>query len=83
MLLDVDRNTVQNTMRHCIWMQETHHPCVGATLTLWQDDTRPVSYTHLDVYKRQDFGRAFKVAGFSGYAFDLYWDCLLYTSRCV
>jgi hypothetical protein len=25
-------------------------------------------------YSSTDFGRAFKVAGFSGYAFDLYWD---------
>ena len=52
-----------------------------------------VSYTHLDVYKRQPFGqyqvsdRAFDKLGFSihNYLFAKALDqvCLLYTSRCV
>ena len=45
------------------------HPAYGGSL-------RPVSYTHLDVYKGQSAGRRSSC---------LAWDrsCLLYTSRCV
>ena len=52
----------------------------------------PVSYTHLDVYKRQVLGLlaamygpvAGGLIGFIGHALiDLSWGCLLYTSRCV
>ena len=48
----------------------------------------PVSYTHLDVYKRQipEFPFRLKVkAGLTGYAqvYGQYNTCLLYTSRCV
>ena len=39
--------------------------------------SNPVSYTHLDVYKRQRFGNL--LSDFC----DLYYCCLLYTSRCV
>ena len=51
---------------------------------------KPVSYTHLDVYKRQDMD--FKVTGtrdgITATQMDikvdgLSFDCLLYTSRCV
>ena len=49
--------------------------------------TKPVSYTHLDVYKRQDsefgvasmVGSLYVVAAPSGAGK----TCLLYTSRCV
>ena len=48
--------------------------------------TAPVSYTHLDVYKRQLYAQAIdkvgnesKVEKFGPY----YYICLLYTSRCV
>ena len=41
--------------------------------------TTPVSYTHLDVYKRQDHGQP--SAG--TWADKRYILCLLYTSRCV
>nr|WP_166742225.1 hypothetical protein [Pseudomonas sp. HS-2] len=34
----------------------------------------PVSYTHLDVYKRQGYDRSLREPGH---------PCLLYTSRCV
>ena len=44
------------------------------------EDTRhtsgPVSYTHLDVYKRQVVGCCRWLGGYSN-------TCLLYTSRCV
>ena len=48
----------------------------------------PVSYTHLDVYKRQDLVRAkcggsVEVSHISGGQPVYYYICLLYTSRCV
>ena len=45
-----------------------------------RENAGPVSYTHLDVYKRQveEIGRAF---GLDEIGLDK--DCLLYTSRCV
>ncbi|WP_171907385.1 hypothetical protein [Burkholderia plantarii] len=46
---------------------------------------KPVSYTHLDVYKRQEQGRG-AVGGEPFEAFDVGAGaeaCLLYTSRCV
>ena len=65
-----------------------------------------VSYTHLDVYKRQPYlfvfwffskiGTAYRIAPDTDFgtklmgmldtfpkAFETYWPCLLYTSRCV
>ena len=57
---------------------------------------RPVSYTHLDVYKRQVLGRVWReqtgrtLELFPGLFVSLFNDkpelvetCLLYTSRCV
>ena len=38
---------------------------------------KPVSYTHLDVYKRQEVARGVDVPK------PPFWGCLLYTSRCV
>ena len=59
----------------------------------YQSNVTAVSYTHLDVYKRQllsnDSGVAFIVKTKEGTIYhagdlnDWYWDCLLYTSRCV
>ena len=48
--------------------------------------TRSVSYTHLDVYKRQVYlcsrsGYLPRSGSFKGY--NPYYSCLLYTSRCV
>ena len=54
----------------------------------------PVSYTHLDVYKRQSFhdlrfchyvGMTLSLSGLYFYGHDLggFSGCLLYTSRCV
>ena len=50
----------------------------------------PVSYTHLDVYKRQEY-EGIKIHDWSKFedpfrlTMDAYWKyhCLLYTSRCV
>ena len=45
-----------------------------------------VSYTHLDVYKRQDliFERSKKEnIKIPNFTIPLYYSCLLYTSRCV
>ena len=41
---------------------------------------RPVSYTHLDVYKRQDYGRLARSECSRSVQLC---GCLLYTSRCV
>ena len=46
-------------------------------LPVWLRRVGAVSYTHLDVYKRQRLQRA-RVDGI-----DWLWPCLLYTSRCV
>ena len=53
-------------------------------------DYKPVSYTHLDVYKRQVGGLTMgadplvsNTASASAWALADYNDCLLYTSRCV
>ena len=43
-------------------------------------DQTPVSYTHLDVYKRQGLHWLIAVPRVS---FPKVWACLLYTSRCV
>ena len=50
----------------------------------------PVSYTHLDVYKRQVLAVLFAVllwvdvnAGYRQISLEQLWGCLLYTSRCV
>ena len=44
----------------------------------------PVSYTHLDVYKRQILIRAeLMFPGLQIFHETHYYDCLLYTSRCV
>ena len=59
-------------------------------LRLCQQEVPPVSYTHLDVYKRQVFKNGLTLGHDSGehtvhgsaHA-DLIKDCLLYTSRCV
>ena len=56
------------------------------------DNLYPVSYTHLDVYKRQMLERTYDVYGddlagqltkVAGKLAEEYWTCLLYTSRCV
>ena len=55
-------------------------------------EANPVSYTHLDVYKRQEYARLNLIAAGVRDAVqeailstvnDNYDDCLLYTSRCV
>ena len=58
-----------------------------------EDIINTVSYTHLDVYKRQIFSHAYAYIShsFSMFVFDIYQlcfyavqsICLLYTSRCV
>ena len=45
--------------------------------------TDPVSYTHLDVYKRQGFAEIRRFEGLAPAMLDLGNGCLLYTSRCV
>ena len=58
---------------------------------LAESDIRAVSYTHLDVYKRQGFYRAVEKPSMSliltiislGTRVFLSYTCLLYTSRCV
>ena len=54
--------------------------------------TRPVSYTHLDVYKRQIPNLGLNDNSLKGlikqtkderFVYDTYRRCLLYTSRCV
>ena len=57
-----------------------------ASLLLWQQALSPVSYTHLDVYKRQAFGfviLALPVFLLERILGDQWGFCLLYTSRCV
>ena len=44
---------------------------------------KPVSYTHLDVYKRQLVYRLDKLQKSTGLDLRVFEDCLLYTSRCV
>ena len=42
-----------------------------------------VSYTHLDVYKRQLYCRPIVIVSFRRPSFQTFYGCLLYTSRCV
>ena len=49
-------------------------------------DAGPVSYTHLDVYKRQEKSYAWTIAQVKSILQDETYignSCLLYTSRCV
>ena len=43
----------QKISDHMVRGQSITDPCLG-----WEDTEKPVSYTHLDVYKRQRYARS-------------------------